>query len=366
MTSYLDNIDKTLWRSYRFDKLALQKKNLIDRNNSELTKYIKGEHMGSEDIHIRKWGDLADEYLGPAFRTRFEPGDILYGSRRTYLRKVAVAHFEGITSNTTFVLSPNTDYINPELLPYLMLSENFSQYSISKSKGSVNPYINWKDIASYETKIPPENFQLQLIEIFSGVDDSIEKNMKLLESATNYYSSLASKLIRSKSDDNAIPLSDLLTLNYGKGLTESERIDGPYDVVSSSGISGKHRVKLVDGPGIVVGRKGNVGNVSWVDRDFWPIDTAYWVSINDKYKNVPLRYIFHLLAALPFKKYSIATAVPGLSRDDAYSIQINEPDLKVVNSLTDQLDNALRYIDLVEQKIKAAKELRKSIIDRVF
>lgn len=130
--------------------------------------------MGSEDLHLLEWGELADEYLGPAFTRKFSNGDILYGSRRTYLRKVAVAHFDGITANTTFVIKPNEKRIVKELLPFVMLSEGFTQHSIRNSKGSVNPYINWKDIANYEFLLPPKEQQEKLAKLLWRADSALE------------------------------------------------------------------------------------------------------------------------------------------------------------------------------------------------
>jgi type I restriction enzyme S subunit len=113
------NLDRSDWRLVKFGDVAIQQKQAVDRESTKLTRYVKGEHMYSEDLHLRKWGELTDEYLGPAFIRKFEPGDILYGSRRTYLRKVVLAPFEGITSNTTFVIKANEEKIDKRLLPFI-------------------------------------------------------------------------------------------------------------------------------------------------------------------------------------------------------------------------------------------------------
>ena len=170
-------VDKSTWAKVKFGNVAIQQKENVDRDNTDLTRYVAGEHMGSEDLHIRTWGEVNDDYLGPAFHRKFEDGDILYGSRRTYLRKVAVAHFDGITANTTFVIKPNEDLIIKELLPFVMLSESFTQYSIRNSKGSVNPYINWKDIASYEFLLPPKDQQWQIAELLWAGKEMLEKGL---------------------------------------------------------------------------------------------------------------------------------------------------------------------------------------------
>lgn len=174
-------IDKSSWVLTKFGDVAIQQKQSVDRENTDLTRYVKGEHMGSEDLHLRSWGELKDEYLGPAFIRRFDQGDILYGSRRTYLRKVVIAPFSGITSNTTFVIKANEDNIDKRLLPFIMMSEGFTENSIRNSKGSVNPYINWKDIAKYEFLLPPKDQQAQLAKLLWAMDEVIEREKTLLE-----------------------------------------------------------------------------------------------------------------------------------------------------------------------------------------
>jgi type I restriction enzyme S subunit len=100
---------------------------------------------------------------------------VLYGSRRTYLRKVAVPDFEGVTSNTTFVLEPKDPAVLlPELLPYLMSTDSFHSYSIQQSKGSVNPYINFSDLAGYEFALPPLDEQRRIADALAAMSAAIE------------------------------------------------------------------------------------------------------------------------------------------------------------------------------------------------
>ncbi len=160
------------WRMVTFGDAAKQLKEDADPESGELERYVAGEHMNTDDLRIRSWGTIGDGYLGPAFHRRFRSGQILYGSRRTYLRKVAVADFDGICANTTFVLEAKRDVIEPDLLPFIMQSEGFSEHSVRNSKGSVNPYINWKDIASYQFPLPSLDEQRRIAEILWGVEES--------------------------------------------------------------------------------------------------------------------------------------------------------------------------------------------------
>jgi type I restriction enzyme S subunit len=148
------------WTRVRFGDVVQLVRDRVDPETSGIERYVAGEHMDTDDLRIRRWGEVGAGYLGPAFHMRFKPGHVLYGSRRTYLRKVALADFEGICANTTFVLeSADPSVLLPELLPYVMQTEAFHDHSIKQSKGSVNPYVNFSDLAWYEFDLPDTDEQ---------------------------------------------------------------------------------------------------------------------------------------------------------------------------------------------------------------
>ena len=137
--------------------------------------------MNTDDLRIRRWGEINDDYLGPAFHMRFKPGQVLYGSRRTYLRKVAVPDFEGVCANTTFVLgSKDPTVLLPELLPFIMQTEVFHEYSITNSKGSVNPYINFSDLTEYEFALPPLAEQRRIAEVLWAAEEAKSNYQELI------------------------------------------------------------------------------------------------------------------------------------------------------------------------------------------
>ena len=156
---------KGKWTRVRFGDVVRLVKDAVDPESGELERYVAGEHMESENVHIRQWGTVGDGYLGPAFIRRFRKGQVLYGSRRTYLKKVAFAEFDGITANTTFVLEGVDGKLHQPLLPWIMLSQRFTEHSVRESKGSTNPYINFPDIAKFEFDLPPLDQQRRIAEI---------------------------------------------------------------------------------------------------------------------------------------------------------------------------------------------------------
>ena len=147
----------------RFGDVVNDIKVNVDRQNNPYDIYVAGDHMDSEDLTLHRWGSFATDDVGPAFIRIFKPGQVLYGSRRTYLKKIVVAPFEGITANTTFVLeTKNEDEFSQRLLPFIMLSDDFTEWSIRKSKGSTNPYVLFSDLADYEFDLPSPEEQRRL------------------------------------------------------------------------------------------------------------------------------------------------------------------------------------------------------------
>lgn len=174
------------WRRVRFGDVVRQVKDKVDPETAGIERYVAGEHMDTDDLRIRRWGEVGDGYLGPAFHMRFRRGQVLYGSRRTYLRKVAVADFEGICANTTFVLeSADASKVLPELLPFIMQTESFHEHSKRESKGSVNPYVNFSDLAWYEFALPPLEEQRRIADALSAVEETLQSLLSAARSADN-------------------------------------------------------------------------------------------------------------------------------------------------------------------------------------
>lgn len=361
--NFFSSLDKSTWNVARFGDVAIQQKESVNRENTDLERYVAGDHMDTNDLHIRRYGEFDGSYVGPAFHRKFESGDILYGSRRTYLRKVAVADFDGITANTTFVIKANKELIEPRLLPFIMLSENFAQHSIQNSKGSTNPYINWKDIAWYEFRLPPMEMQKKLAELLWTVDETEEVILNNIKIIGDIFQLSLGEISSKNTADKR--LGGLIELNYGKGLKESNRTEGKFSVVSSSGISGKHDKFLVEGPGIVVGRKGSAGEITWVENNFWPIDTAYWVSLKD-IENTDLRFVYYLLQSLNLSRLSISTAIPGLNRDDALESSVSIPTLENQIKIREKLDLILGGKQEMLHRFDSTRNLRQSLINSIF
>lgn len=203
--------------------------------------------------------------------------------------------------------------------------------------GAAQPKLSQASLKRLPVTAPPYDVQARIGEAVRVVDGLIQNNRRRIE----ILEEMARLLYREwfvhfrfpghedvelvDSDLGPIPegwtarrLGELLELSYGKALRSDDRRAGSNVVYGSGGQVGWHDKALVSGPGIVVGRKGNVGSVYWSDRDFFPIDTTYYVE-----SALPLRFLDQLLRTLKF--IDSHAAVPGLSRDQAYGLFVTEP-----------------------------------------
>lgn len=150
-------------------------------------------------------------------------------------------------------------------------------------------------------------------------------------------------------------LGEILSLEYGAALSAEYRSGHGFPVFGSNGEVGQHDRALVNEQGIIVGRKGSVGQVSWSVGPFWPIDTAYWVRCRAEDR----RWLYWLLSYFPLKRLDTSTGVPGLNRNDLYELSFFRPDpasRDQIAEILDTLDEAIRGTEAVVGKLKAAKQ----------
>ena len=159
-------------------------------------------------------------------------------------------------------------------------------------------------------------------------------------------------------------LGDVIELIYGKGLKAEIRTGTGYPVIGSSGVVGYHSEFLVEGPGIVIGRKGTLGKVIYLGDNFFPIDTTYY--IKSKVESVGLLYEYFLLKTLNLEEMNSDSAVPGLNRDIALSTEIKIAPfekLNKFNQFTSTFINKLRYNTL---QIRILEKLRDTLLPKLM
>ncbi|MBI4682141.1 MAG: restriction endonuclease subunit S [Nitrospirae bacterium] len=159
-------------------------------------------------------------------------------------------------------------------------------------------------------------------------------------------------------------LGSVATLQRGFDLPKTQRREGACPVISSGGLSGYHNECKVKAPGVVTGRYGSVGEVFYVEQNFWPHNTTLWVK--DFHGNDE-KFIYYLLVFFNFKRFSDKTGVPGVNRNDLHKVKVVCPPLtqqKAISGLLSTWDSAIRKTErLIEEKEKRFTWLLKTLIN---
>ena len=161
-----------------------------------------------------------------------------------------------------------------------------------------------------------------------------------------------------------VRLGDMLSLEYGKSLPARARDPhGEFPVAGSNGPDGKHTSAFVSSPGIAVGRKGSAGKIYWYENDFWPIDTTYYVVPK---LSLDMRWTYYLLSRLRLDRLATTTGVPGLNRNDAYSLEISLPPLSEQRRIVEILDQADRLRRLHAEANTKAERILPALFIKMF
>ena len=358
------NLDKSKWDPVKLGELANEISVRIE-NPAELgiEKFVGLEHFVSGNLIIKSYQTTKD--LASATK-QFQSGDILFARRNPYLRRASMVNFDGVCSGDAFVLRENQDRIITGFLTFIVNSERLWDFANSNAAGTMSKRVKWRDLANYEFLLPPKAQQAEIAELLWAMDEVVQQTTNVLAQLKIYQKFLYKTLSKDNPKWTIYKLKELMQFNYGRGLRESDRVDGDYPVVSSAGIQGTHKHSLVKGPGIVVGRKGNVGEVTWVDDDFWPIDTAYFITVKQDFCHIPLRFFYFMLKSLNLAKHSITTAVPGLNRDDALLTKVYLPGESEIDMYLGKFDLVYDQIMQLRDGIKKSKSLQKSLTNEIF
>jgi len=176
------------FETVKFEKIAINISERVEPNKTELATYVGLEHLDADNLKIERTG-IPDDVIGT--KLKIYKGDIIFGKRRAYLRKVAVSHFDGIASAHSMILRANEKNIEKDFLPYFMQSDTFMSRAVQISEGSLSPTIKNKTLAVQEFILPKKEKQKELISVFKQFDTT----MKQLKQQKTTLNNLKQKLL---------------------------------------------------------------------------------------------------------------------------------------------------------------------------
>jgi len=306
-------------------------------------------------------------------RHKLKKGDIVF-PRRGDIRKCALIgeDQDGYLCGTGClkITLPKQVY-SPHFLYYYLVLPKVGEWLERNAVGTTMLNLNTSILGGVSIPDKSIDEQNEIVSILSAYDDLIENNrrrIQLLEASARLLYKEWFVRLRFPGHEHVtvvdgVPekktLGEVAPLSYGKALKKELRIPGPFPVYGSSGYVGSHNKPLVKGPGIILGRKGNFGSVFWSSKDFFPIDTVYFLP-NEK-ANL---YLYYVLMHMSF--ISTDVAVPGLNRDFAHSRKLLIPDDKIMMLFDEQVISIHSQIDCLNDYNTSLAQARDLLLPRLM
>jgi type I restriction enzyme, S subunit len=260
------NLDRQAWAQVRFDDVIT---NVVDRVDQPaaagVDRYVGLEHLDPGSMTVNRWGSPSDV---EATKLRFKPGDVIFGRRRAYQKKVARADFEGICSAHAMVLRAKPGLADPGFLPVFLSSDIFLSRAVQISVGSLSPTVNWKTLASQKFHVPPIREQKRIAELLWAVEVQRRADARILADLRSVLPLLATRAFALSTD--RLRIGDL-------GQADSQVVQvGPF----GGSLASRHFTPS----GVVVLKINNLmadGKIEWDETVF----------VSEEYASTLSRYI---------------------------------------------------------------------------
>lgn len=348
---------------YKFEDIAFNSTEKKKPVESDKSHYIGLEHLDSQCLTVNRYGSNVAP-IGE--KLIMKKGDVLFGKRRAYQKKVAIAPFDGIFSAHGFVLRPKENVIDKNFFPFFISSDYFLDKAISISVGSLSPTINWSDLKVIEFELPDLEEQKRLANILWKIEDEKQNIEKLTILTKDVITFELNKFINknkkyAKSLETLENLS-IITLNRGNVIPKSD--SKKYPVYSSSihnnGLMGYSNNYMFDEELVSWSIDGG-GDFFYRPKHKYSItNVSGYIRILDQ-TQLSYKYLYYILKTLHSKLEFdyIKKAHPSVIRN-IYYVPIVPLDEQ--NKFANDMDSLNKLIDVLQQKKKTLFNISNKII----
>ena len=374
-------IDKTGWKKWRFDEVCRQVNTSSKDPVADGLDHVIGlEHIEPGNLHITKWDTLEKE---TTFTRKFVKGQVLFGRRRAYQRKVAYAEFAGICSGDILVFEAIEEKLIPELLPFLIQSDGFFEKALATSAGSLSPRTKFKELADYEFLLPPKSEQKRLAELLWAADEMIEKEKKELEKITELYEHKVDSLF---SDKKKISFEECANINV-KSLSAKTSSEYKFHYIDiASIVSPKHLGPLTEYTfSEAPSRARRIVNYNDIVMSLVRPYLKSFVQIKNNIDNLiastgtavvsakpnnDTDFLFHLLFSKAFMSFCEnrmnGTNYPAITPADLGEFLIPMFNYEEQVSISQDLNSINKDIEQIEKQIALSQEVKLELINKIF
>ena len=361
-------IDKTNWKKYRFDEVCKQINVTSKKPEADGLHYVIGlEHIEPGNLHITKWETLEKE---TTFTRKFVKGQVLFGRRRAYQRKVAYAEFDGICSGDILVFEAIEENLIPELLPFLIQSDGFFEKALSTSAGSLSPRTKFKELADYEFLLPPKDEQKRLAELLWAADEMIEKEKRELDYLNYYYTTLQTNIFLSDTTQTK-KLCDIAKITMGQspdGTSYNGNKEGVPFLQGNSEFTDKYPIavkyttspnKMANAGDILMSVRAPVGAINIADKSYC-IGRGLCAISAKSGNNDYLRFLLQSKIA-ELNRISTGSTFKAINSNDLKLLEVPAKEKDV--SLLLECEIAITNLN---HCIHNSKQLKQELINKIF
>jgi type I restriction enzyme S subunit len=337
--------------------------------------FIRVQHIDREGDRVIKWDLITDDAV-KKYKLKIYPKEAIVfpkSGASIYLEKRAMLPIDAyIVSHLCAVIS-NDKNVNQKFLFY-----ELRNIELSKDKADGYPTLNLSEVKNVKVIIPSLSEQQKIAFILSKVQQSIEQQDKIIQITKELKKSLMNKLFteglhgeeQKESEISLVPktwnikrLGEVATLQRGKDLPKYEFKEGNIPVIGSNGCIGYHNKAIKQGPGVITGRSGSIGKITYIEGSYWPHNTVLYVK--DFHDNEPL-FVYYLLHRLDFKKYKTGVSVPTLNRNFIHAALLPVPPKKEQVEIANVLFNIDKKLAQVESRKQTLQALFKTVLNQLM
>ena len=368
-------IDTSTWQKYEFGDIARNLTTAVkDPLLEGIERYVGLEHIEPGNIHIKSWGNVVD---GTTFTRVFHQGQVLFGKRRAYQRKAAIAEFDGICSGDILVFKANEKYVVSELLPFIVQSDKFFDYAIKTSAGSLSPRTKFKDLAKLKFILPSLDEQKRLADLLWSVDEVIEK-YNIVFSTLDYLCKSYAFQEFSGNNNKCIFLKETIELFKGKQpnklYSDSKEDRLPYlttDYIRNGisrfvDVSSVDENNLTDNSDILLLWDGSNAGETFLGYRGVVASTMAKIKIVANEVLPEYLYFYLRLNEDVIKRARIGSAIPHVSADFLLHLKFPVKKLNDQQKFVNKINDFENQKNMVNSSNIILRKVQKQIINQIF
>ena len=336
--------------------------------------YIDVSSISNETFCIEETQRLKGKDAPSRARRLVRANDVLFATVRPTLQRIAIVPADldnQVCSTGYFVLRPQEE-VNFRFIYYYLFTEDFMGQMEKLQKGASYPAVTDGEVRAQVIAFPPLPEQQRIVaildEAFACIATAKANAEKNLQNARAVFASELEAVFSQRGEGwIRTTIGEQVTLQRGFDITKDQQSSGDVPVVSSGGIKSFHDTAKVQAPGVVIGRKGTLGKVFYLENDFWPHDTTLWVK---EFNGNHPKLVYYFFRNLDVAHLDTGTANPALNRNLVHPIEVNWPAHFQQGTLANRLDaleEETQHLEAIYQrKLAALYELKKSLLYQAF